>query len=70
LVQKPVRALQKLQAQNLQVSRASGAPRVPVVLVVALGVVASILAGAVWAWSHYGTTIFFEMITAGIAACF
>jgi hypothetical protein len=33
-----------------------------------LGVV--ILLGALALWSHYGTAVFFEMITAGINACF
>jgi hypothetical protein len=28
------------------------------------------LLGAVLLWAHYGTTIFFEMIRAGFAACF
>jgi hypothetical protein len=26
--------------------------------------------GALALWFHYGTTVFFEMITAGISACF
>jgi hypothetical protein len=26
--------------------------------------------GAVALWVHYGTAVFFEMITAGLAACF
>lgn len=34
----------------------------------ALGTLAVIAAGALW--MYYGTTVFFEMITAGIAACF
>jgi hypothetical protein len=33
-----------------------------------LGVVA--LLGAVVLWFHYGTTVFFETIAAGISACF
>lgn len=65
----PVRALEKVQAHHSLASRPSGA-RVPVVLVVAVAVLASILGLAIWAWAHYGTTIFFEMIAAGIAACF
>jgi hypothetical protein len=32
--------------------------------------VAAILLGAAVLWLHYGTAIFFEMITSGIAACF
>ena len=33
-----------------------------------LGALAVIAAAALW--MHYGTTVFFEMIAAGIAACF
>jgi hypothetical protein len=32
--------------------------------------VAAILLGAAVLWLHYGTAVFFEMITSGIAACF
>ena len=39
-----------------------------VVASVALGV--AILLGALVLWFHYGTAVFFEMIAAGIAACF
>ena len=31
---------------------------------------AAILLGASVLWIHYGTAVFFEMITSGIAACF
>jgi hypothetical protein len=34
------------------------------------GVVALALGGTVLLWAHYGTTIFFETIRAGFAACF
>jgi hypothetical protein len=38
--------------------------------VVGIAVVcASLLAGASLLWIHYGTAVFFEMITSGIAAC-
>jgi hypothetical protein len=33
-----------------------------------LGVLA--LLGAVGLWFHYGTAVFFEMIAAGVSACF
>ena len=33
-----------------------------------LGLIAILAAGALWI--YYGTTVFFEMIAAGIAACF
>jgi hypothetical protein len=39
-------------------------------LIVAGAVVAVLLAGTVWLWAQYGTTIFFETIRAGFAACF
>jgi hypothetical protein len=32
--------------------------------------VAAILLGAAVLWIHYGTAVFFEMITSGISACF
>ena len=32
--------------------------------------VAAILLGASVLWIHYGTAVFFEMLTSGIAACF
>jgi hypothetical protein len=40
----------------------------PLLLVAA--VIGVMLAGTVALWAHYGTAVFFEMITAGIAACF
>ena len=39
-----------------------------VILVAA--VVGVLLAGTVALWAHYGTAVFYEMIVAGIAACF
>jgi hypothetical protein len=39
-------------------------------IVAAAAVVAVLLmGGAVALWAHYGTTVFFEMIKSGIAAC-
>ena len=35
---------------------------------VAIGV--ALVLGAVALWVHYGTAVFFEMITSGIAGCF
>jgi hypothetical protein len=32
--------------------------------------VSALLLGATVLWIHYGTAVFFEMITSGIAACF
>ena len=39
-------------------------------LAAGLGIAASLLLGATLLWAHYGTAVFFEMIAAGIAACF
>jgi hypothetical protein len=39
-------------------------------LLVAGAVAALLLAGAVALWAHYGSTVFFETIRAGLAACF
>ena len=36
----------------------------------AAGLGAMVLLGAAVLWFHYGTAVFFEMITAGISACF
>lgn len=36
-----------------------------------VGAVATLLIGATLVlWAHYGTAVFFEIIAAGIAACF
>jgi hypothetical protein len=39
-------------------------------LVVVAATVALLLAGTVALWAHYGTAVFYEMILAGLAACF
>jgi len=44
--------------------------RTPIVLGVSVAVAVSLLLAAVLLWAHYGTAVFFEMIAAGIAACF
>jgi hypothetical protein len=36
----------------------------------AAGVGALVVVGAAALWFHYGTAVFFEMIAAGISACF
>jgi hypothetical protein len=38
-------------------------------LVIGAAVLGILLAGTVALWAHYGTTVFYEMIVAGIAAC-
>ena len=40
--------------------------RGPIILAAAGGV---LMAGTLALWAHYGTTVFYEMIVAGIAAC-
>jgi hypothetical protein len=49
-------------------------PTVPVSMarpLAVLGVAAGLLAaGALGLWAWYGTTVFFEMLRAGFAACF
>jgi hypothetical protein len=52
------------QSPSLAVSRR------PTVAVVAAGVVATVLAATLVLWMHYGPSVFFEMVAAGIAACF
>ncbi len=39
-------------------------------LVLAGGVAAALIAATLVLWAHYGTAVFFEIIAAGIAACF
>jgi hypothetical protein len=40
------------------------------IIVGSVVLVAAILLGAAVLWIHYGTAVFFEMITSGIAGCF
>jgi len=39
-------------------------------IVFAAGALGLVLAGTIALWAHYGTAIFFEMIRAGLVACF
>jgi hypothetical protein len=39
-------------------------------MLAAAAVIVLLIAGTVALWVHYGSTIFYEMILAGIAACF
>jgi hypothetical protein len=39
-------------------------------LLIVGAVVVLLLAGTVALWAHYGSTVFFETIRAGLAACF
>ena len=53
------------------VSPAIGPPRaVSALAVVGAGLGAALLLGTLALWFHYGTTVFFETIAAGIAGCF
>jgi hypothetical protein len=49
------------------VSAALGPPRAAVA---GAGLGAGLLLGTLVLWLHYGTTVFFETIAAGIAGCF
>ena len=47
------------------------APGLRSLFAAAVGLLAALLLGAsVLLWAHYGTTVFFETIRAGFAACF
>jgi hypothetical protein len=47
------------------------APQAAPRLALTAGALAALaLAGSVLLWAHYGTTVFFETIRAGFAACF
>ena len=50
----------------LSPARSAGA----VVAIAAAGLGTALLVGALILWVHYGTAVFFEMVAAGIAACF
>jgi hypothetical protein len=45
-------------------------PRVSRALLATAAGFAALLAGTIVLWAHYGTAVFYEMILAGIAACF
>jgi len=42
----------------------------PILLVALAGLLILAMAGTIGLWAYYGTTLFFEMIRAGWAACF
>ena len=44
--------------------------RPPILAVVAIAVAVAALIAASVMWLHYGTSVFFAMVAAGIAACF
>jgi hypothetical protein len=45
-------------------------PRSSRLLLIIGAAVGLVLAGTVALWAHYGTAVFYEMIVAGLAACF
>jgi len=45
-------------------------PRLSRALLIVALAIALVLTGTVALWAHYGTAVFYEMIVAGIAACF
>jgi hypothetical protein len=49
------------------VASASGLARPLIAVATAIGV---LVAGTIAMWVHYGTAVFYEMIVAGLAACF
>jgi hypothetical protein len=58
--------LQTLRPSSVDVS----ARRTSLALGAAIGLGAALLGGAMLLWLRYGTAVFFEMLAAGIAACF
>ena len=64
----PVRSYVMDMPDDITISDAI-APR-RAAIVIAAGALGLVLAGTVALWAHYGTAIFFEMIRAGLAACF
>jgi hypothetical protein len=54
--------------EDLSISDAVAPRRAAIVF--AAGALGLVLAGTVALWAHYGTAIFFEMIRAGLIACF
>jgi len=45
-------------------------PRYLRAVVIAAAAISLLLAGSAVLWAHYGTAVFYEMILAGMAACF
>jgi hypothetical protein len=60
-----------IPAQNGMLPATPPKARAASVIVWSAGVIGAFVAiGAAALWFHYGTAVFFEMIAAGIAACF
>jgi len=56
--------------QQMPASLGSGGKLALAIAIGAGGLGIVILLGALALWFHYGTTVFFEMIEAGISSCF
>ena len=56
--------------QQMPASRGSGSRLASAIAIGAAGLGIVILLGALALWFHYGTTVFFETIEAGISSCF
>jgi hypothetical protein len=62
---------QPISTQQGMIAATQLSRRVALVIVVAAaGFGAAVLLAALVLWFHYGTTVFFEMLASGIAACF
>jgi hypothetical protein len=69
----PDNAVSMLPSSTVPVSTvpASTAPvRWRPAVFVGAGLAGLLVAGTIRLWAHYGGTVFFEMIMAGLAACF
>jgi hypothetical protein len=64
----PDRTYVKAMPEDISFSDAVAPRRAAIVF--AAGALGLVLAGTVALWAHYGTAIFFEMIRAGLVACF
>ncbi|HVY58675.1 MAG TPA: hypothetical protein VHA77_12560 [Xanthobacteraceae bacterium] len=51
-------------------SASQTAPALSRGLLAAIGAAALLVASTLVLWAHYGSAVFYEMIAAGIAACF
>jgi hypothetical protein len=54
----------------LDETAAGAAPVISRPLLLVAAVIGVMLAGTVALWAHFGTAVFYEMIVAGLAACF
>jgi hypothetical protein len=56
--------------EMMAAARPQGSRVAPMIVWGAAGLGAQAVLGAAALWFHYGTVVFFEMIAAGISACF